>query len=370
MDGKELARRIVDARNRAGFTQAQLAEAANLSRDVVANIETDRRRVSALDLAAIARGLGVGIDWLLTDPPPSVAAYRSNLQPSAPSRPIDALLETLLRDVNFVSAQSPNRIPSLRGGEGRLMSRDDAEAFADEARREAGLDPTEPVKRVADAAFALGVLVFSADPREAAAPEGAAAEANACGVAVVNGTLAVGRRRLVAAHEIAHLLTRDGYRVDWDTDQVSGDITESRCDQFARAFLLPAVATRERLTGLAELDRVNARNAIVRVASEYAVDMSTLARRLEDLALIDHAGGGRIRGYRTVQSDIVELDLHVGSDLAAPSAPRGYQKIVLDLYRSETVTDDRAIALLHGGFTEADLPDRDPLPEDAIRSLL
>ena len=90
----------------------------------------------------------------------------------------------------------------------------------------------------------------------------------------------------------------------------------------------------------------------------------------EDLALIDHAGGGRIRGYRTVQSDIVELDLHVGSDLAAPSAPRGYQKIVLDLYRSETVTDDRAIALLHGGFTEADLPDRDPLPEDAIRSLL
>ena len=34
----------------------------------------------------------------------------------------------------------------------------------DEARREAGLKQ-QAVKRVADAAFALGVLVFSADPR-------------------------------------------------------------------------------------------------------------------------------------------------------------------------------------------------------------
>lgn len=60
-----LGRRIAEARAMAGMTQASLAGAISLDRTAVSKIESGRRQVTSLELAAIARNLGRPIEWFL-----------------------------------------------------------------------------------------------------------------------------------------------------------------------------------------------------------------------------------------------------------------------------------------------------------------
>ncbi len=57
------------------------------------------------------------------------------------------------------------------------------------------------------------------------------------GVALVNGCLHVGRRRLAVVHELAHYLFADEYTVDWKIAEDAADTWEARLDRFARAML-------------------------------------------------------------------------------------------------------------------------------------
>lgn len=118
------------------------------------------------------------------------------------------------------------------------------------------------------------------------------------------------------------------------------------------------------------LSREELRTAAVRTASEYRVDMSTLARRLLDLGLVDHGTANQVRGVRTTRADIVELNLVVTDELSPPCLPRAYERAVLRLYREETVSPARAIDLLLDTWDEASLPPLPRLPEDAIWSFV
>jgi Zn-dependent peptidase ImmA (M78 family)/DNA-binding XRE family transcriptional regulator len=55
---EELARRLREAREKSGFTQEQVAKALGLVRPVIAQIEAGKRKVSSLELAALARLYG------------------------------------------------------------------------------------------------------------------------------------------------------------------------------------------------------------------------------------------------------------------------------------------------------------------------
>jgi transcriptional regulator with XRE-family HTH domain len=61
----ELGRRVRDARSDAGVTQAHLAEAIQMTRSSVANLEAGRQRVPLHLLFAIADSLGVEAHSLL-----------------------------------------------------------------------------------------------------------------------------------------------------------------------------------------------------------------------------------------------------------------------------------------------------------------
>lgn len=56
---KEVGARIADVRRQNGLSQAQLAERAGFSQQMIGDYETGRRRIPACNLAAIADALGV-----------------------------------------------------------------------------------------------------------------------------------------------------------------------------------------------------------------------------------------------------------------------------------------------------------------------
>lgn len=360
-----MGRRVAEARTRAGLTQAQLAAAISLDRSALTKIENGTRRVSALELARIAVQLQERIEWFVTDPVPSIVSHRNLLEPGVTSSAIDRIAERAARHVEFVLRHDDRwNLPASVELE-RPESADQTERVAVRARALLGLDEVEPFLEVAPAVASLGLLAFSfnlgpeaADAASILLPRG--------GVAVINGHLHVGRRRLALAHEIGHHLFADDYTVDWRIAAQGDDAGwEARLDRFARAMLLPPVGLRVRWTEWRERGD-NLRTTAVRIASTFRVDMSTLARRLLELAMVSPAEANQVRTVRTTRADIVDLNLLVSDELAAPWLARPYLKSVFRLYRDETVSSERALDLLFDTWDEADLPPLPTLSEQAI----
>lgn len=65
-------------------------------------IENGGRRVTAFELSEIARVLNRRLEWFLTEPTQAIVSHREREGTSR--RAIDALLETLTREVEFVAS--------------------------------------------------------------------------------------------------------------------------------------------------------------------------------------------------------------------------------------------------------------------------
>ncbi len=356
VDAEALGRRIAEARGRAGLTQAELAAAVSLDRSVLTKIELGSRRVSALELAQFADALHTRIEWFVEDAPEALISHRNTQEPGAPSPAIDTWIERIARDVEFVLANDDRLRLAMPSGRTAPATADDAEALAADARSLLGLDDTEPCRQLADKLAELGLLVFALDLGTESADAATILLASG-GVAVINGSMRVGRRRLALAHEFGHFLVADEYTVDWRVaEQTNPERGESLLDRFARALLLPALGVRQAWQScLGEEDR-DLRSTAVRMASTYQVDMTTLARRLSELGLIGSDEASQIRSTRTTRADIVEMDLFVGDELSPPALPRVYERSVLRLFRAETISAARALDLLLDTWEEDALP--------------
>ncbi|HET8660639.1 MAG TPA: XRE family transcriptional regulator [Micromonosporaceae bacterium] len=362
VDGETIGRRVADARARAHLTQADLARAVGLERSALAKIEVGARRVSALELARIAEQTGEAFEWFVTDPPLPIISYRSGTG-SATTSSIDRFVEQVARNVELLQSLRQLgvvELEPLRAPENLAQ----AVRLAATARDMLGLDPVGPIADLVNPIAAFGLFAFSED-LGADAPDAATTLLERGGVSVINSSRAVGRRRLALAHELGHYLLADEYTVDWRVGAwTDAQRTEWLIDAFARALLLPAEPLSQEWVELNARESV--RVAAVRIASEYRVDMSTLAARLADLNLADSDDLSTVRATTTTRADIIEHDLVVTHDLAGTTLPRRYEKAVLAAYRSEQISADRAIDLLHGTVNEAGLPALPPVNESEI----
>jgi Zn-dependent peptidase ImmA (M78 family)/DNA-binding XRE family transcriptional regulator len=365
VDPVALGQRIAEARQRAGLTQADLAAAVSVDRSAIAKIETAGRRVTALELARIADVVDERIEWFVTDPPPNVVSYRNLHELGAASSTIDRTIERVARNVEFVLAQDERWSLAAAETLRRPDASEEAESSAAHVRQTLGLPGQDPALEIARNAERLGLLVFSFD----LGPDGADAASILLpqgGIAVTNGSLRVGRRRLACAHEVGHYVFADPYTVDWRVAEKEDNAAwETRLDRFARAFLLPGSGLRQYWTEAAQTG-ADLRTAAVVAASRFRVDMSTLARRLIELGLVSADDAARICAVRTMKADIVELGLVVQDELAAPELPRSYIQAVFRLYRNEIISAARATDLLFDTWAEEDLPPLPPLPDSAI----
>ena len=360
-----MGQRIAEARGRAGQTQAELASAISLDRSVLAKIETGKRRVSALELARIADALDERVEWFVTETPAAILSHRNVQEPGAPSPTIDRIVERITRNVEF-TAEHDDRLHVTSPA---TLDRPDtvaaSERSATQARALLGLEPDEPFRHMSDRLAEIGLLAFAFESGSDAA-DAASILLRAGGVAVVNGSLHVGRRRLALGHELGHYLFADEYNVDWRiAERDESDVWESRLDRFARAVLLPAIGLWTRWSQLRESDD-DLRTTAVKIASEFSVDMSTLSRRLLELGHVDQTEAKTIRGIRTTRADIIEFNLNVCHELAPPALPRRYEQSILRLYKDEVISAARATELLFDTLAEDDLPPLPPVPEGHI----
>ena len=67
MDYKRLGERIREERRKLGFTQAQLAEAVDISDTYMGSIERGERSLTLDTLVRLVNRLGVTVDYLLAD---------------------------------------------------------------------------------------------------------------------------------------------------------------------------------------------------------------------------------------------------------------------------------------------------------------
>ncbi|MBK8463282.1 MAG: ImmA/IrrE family metallo-endopeptidase [Nigerium sp.] len=215
-------------------------------------------------------------------------------------------LEQALSDTALLVELGHVSLPARPGVLDRPGTVREAEALAAVARQWCELDDRSPATDLTNAVLIVGLLAF-AEPMASFA-DAATASNGSWGVALINGTNHVGRRRLSLVHELGHYLFDDGYVEDFRIDAPEQDQHEARLDRFARAFLLPADAVSKRWN---ELHPTGLRQAAVLLASAFRVDMSTLARRLHtDLGLVDAPTADQIRKISTNQADIVENDLY------------------------------------------------------------
>ncbi len=354
------------------MTQDELASAVSLDRSALAKVEGGVRRVSALELARIADELGERIEWFIMETPPAVVSHRNVQGHAEATSAIDRLIERLAWNVEFVAKHGKDlpgiRVEAMR----RPASRQAADQMAADVRRKLGLDDEEPFYRISEAVAELGLYAFCFDLGSDAADAASLLLAQG-GVALVNGRLQVGRRRIALAHELGHFMIADEYSVDWRILSGNESALEARLDEFARALLLPEKGIvnywRSVIEAVVEDDDA-LRIAAVKSASKFRVDMSTLSKRLRDLRVVSHEEAARIREFRTSRADIVDFNLIPEDELSAPHLPRLYEEGVLNLFRSEIVTAARATDLLFDAWAEEELPELPTVPEGAIWDLI
>lgn len=358
-----IGERVAEARAEAGLTQAQLASVVGIDRSALAKIENGARRVSATELVAIARELRRRVEWFVDPGPDAIVSYRAS-KPGIAVQAIDFELNKIVRYVEFVAAESPELVEQQPEAVSRPQSFSQADTLATFARTTLGLRDDEPAYDLASLVQAVGLLPFSVHLGEGA--DAGTVLLRAGGVTVINGDLRPGRRRLALAHELGHYLIADPYTTDWRVSSSDAEALEARLDRFARAFLLPELDLRSQWREWIEAPDETLRDAAVRAGSHYRVDMATLSRRLGELKLVSNDQETAIRQVRTKRADIVEKNLITHDELAPVSLPRPYERAVLGLYRSETVTADRSLELLLNTFDRDSLPDLPTVPESEI----
>ncbi|MEW2545927.1 XRE family transcriptional regulator [Streptomyces sp. NPDC047002] len=362
VDARMLGERIRDARKRVDMSQEDLGRAVGLERTVVNKIEGGFRKVTALELSDIAAVLDVRMSAFFEEPTPALVSHRSSQGLDTVDSQIDTLLAKLAGEVEFIDGLGVGElgldaadvvaqvgiVPPVTGSE--------AEKLAAGARALMKVPEGDPIYRLSDRVAGIGLLAFSRDIGKDTADAGTVLLRRG-GVSLVNSHMKVGRRRLALAHELGHYLIADDYTVDWRVAaHPDRDVpVESRLDRFARALLLPAAEVGRKWQE--EVALRDERGAAILLASRFRVDMATLATRLKELGLADAETTEAVRGFRTTQTDIVEMNLNVPlEELEGTEVPRNFALAVLQLVRGERISRDRALELLQGTFDEGDLP--------------
>ncbi|WP_229071028.1 helix-turn-helix domain-containing protein [Actinoplanes sp. DH11] len=371
IDARTLGERIREARKRADLSQEELGREAGLDRTAVNKVESGVRKVTALELSDIAAALGVRMSVFFEEPTPALVAHRSSQGLDTADSQIDALLASFAHDVEFVASLGVEELgldaadAVTHAGITHPSTNAEAEALAGRARTLMGVGAQEPLRRLSECVSGVGLLAFSRDIGRDTADAGTVLLRRG-GVCLVNSHMKVGRRRLALAHELGHYLVADDYTVDWRVADHSDRAVpmESRLDRFARALLLPEAAVTQ--LWQEKTTRFGERETAIVLASEFRVDMATLATRVKELSLADSEAVAAVRQYRTTKADIIELNLNVGpEELRQTTIPRPFARAVLRLLRDERISRERALELLQGTIDEADLPPvRDRRPDE------
>ncbi|QSB15152.1 ImmA/IrrE family metallo-endopeptidase [Natronosporangium hydrolyticum] len=334
---ERLSARIREAMRAAGLTQVELANAAEMDPTALNKALMGRRGLKSLEVALIAEALGQSTDALLADDDMAVSppAFAARLQVVASPAVEKAMawaeqlreVDRLLNELGYPET-SPLRleVPPATGDPVRQ-----GERLAATMRQQAAVGAAD-LPQGADQLAAWAERAFGIDVCMTALPvglDGLALSDGRLRLALVSTGVAATRQRFTIAHEICHLACGDGATFTLD-ENVFGERTpeERRANAFAAAFLMPAEAIEQAITGRAITAAV-----VSDLLGRFRVSLDAFAFRLHNLNIVDAAGRDRVRSMYsqvTLRPGRVD-DLQARNDRRAPG---GLLKRVMAAYHA------------------------------------
>ena len=339
-----LGARIREFRERLGIQGQELALRVELDPSAISNIERGKRGVKSDELAAIAKALGVSALALLEE---DSLLGRLPVAPRASSGTLvkgDVLARlTGLAELHEVLAEFgiPARYLDLSPidtsrwlatapeAAALMMHKLDIEAT--------GEDRFLALVRSIENTLGIDVLV---EQRETEGVLGASVTDPEFSLIFVNGNQQIARALFTLAHELGHVIARDGRSLILDDDLIARSDSERFANAFAAAMLLPEDEVRKEIPR----DDVPDAMTLCRLLDHWGTSFETLVYRLHNLRIINAAGRDRFRslGLRGLVAQIDDENLasrlmarvgltparHVPSLLAA-RASSGYRQGVI-----------------------------------------
>jgi transcriptional regulator with XRE-family HTH domain len=303
--------RIRDLRERAGVQSKELAGRLGIDPGAMSNIERGKRGVKAQELAIIAEVLNVSPlaildeDSLLSRLP---VAPRAAVGTDVPTTAFERLVA--LSELHEVLAQGGiPASPCLVGAPTVNISRwlPAAQTLAAWASNELkGVSPGD--QRFAGLVAAipehLGIDVFV----EPGSGElcGASVIDDEFSLIFVNSDQPTPRALFTMAHELGHILSKEGDTLTIDVDLVAHSDLERFANAFAACFLMPKAEIQEELGG-----QQPTAESLSRLLERFGVSFESLIFRLHNLGLIDADGRDRLRslGLKGLVSNIADKQL-------------------------------------------------------------
>ena len=293
-----IGRQIRRLREAAGLRAADLAGALGVDASAVSNLEHDRRSVRADELGAIADFLGVSQlailepDSLLGRLP---VAHRTNGDGTASQNSTMRL--TALAELHQVLNDGGHPAPSCTDEPPPRDSRwlQHANALADWAQQRVaptanGDDRLTELATAIEAKLCVDVMVESLGED---APLGLSVTDSEFLFILVNADQLRSRALFTLAHELGHILNRDGTTINIDRDLRARSDEERLANAFAAAFLMPEPEIRETID---EYGR--GAESLARMLVGFGVSYETLIYRLHNLRIINAEGRDRLRKTR------------------------------------------------------------------------
>ncbi len=349
----DVGERVRAARLAAGLTQEELGARAGLERTMIVKIESGDRRIDAMELIRLSSALQVPVDFLLR-PMPVVLSHRASAvtedadtEVARESGRLDLALVAWLHEVQQLVELGVLQPGSLLTAEAAVDSRDAARDLALWVREQLGLG-LDAIESLVDLCERAGQYVLVAD----IPGEGASVVEGDVAVAVASLEGDPGRRRATAAHELGHLVIGDEYSSDLGVHASRAD-REALLDAFAAELLLPSqVLTEER--GASE---AIGRDQLIGLAARYRTSWSLAIRQAAQAGVLSAQARRDWGRSPPTRSEFMEA---VGwapqPDLEAIRVPPRYAHAVMEAWRKGALTATRAVELMHGQITAADLP--------------
>ncbi|CAA9291319.1 MAG: hypothetical protein AVDCRST_MAG41-4385 [uncultured Corynebacteriales bacterium] len=351
MDKQALGARIARAREEAGMTQDGLGNTVHLDRTAISRLEKGERKLSVLELVAVAQALGRPLAYFVDDPVPAAVSRRADAaQAHETTRLLDAEIEDFAADVRIL-VDLGLISPIERPADARTPAdHDDTERLARDLRQHLGL-AADPIDDLGATCERLGLYTFSAALGVGGADGGCVEvgdERRAVGAAVINGEAPGGRRRMTLAHELGHWVCGDAY-----DRQASAD-SERMISSFAIHFLAPragVTAVWHRHADWSNRDRALA------VGASFRLSWSANLGQLMNLGLLGREEFRALNADEPHAGDYLRLGgLRWQEELARPYVSPGFTAACLNGYVSGRLTAARTMELLRGTLPAGELP--------------
>ncbi|MEQ8399297.1 XRE family transcriptional regulator [Thalassobaculum sp.] len=337
--------RLELARKRAGYSLRGLSEAlgGEPSHQAIRKYERGEMSPSSGVLVAMARTLGVSVDFLMSDEVRSLEGveFRKLSISSAKDR---ARVEAEVMDQvdryliveEILGLNSAHWDPPVAME--RLASEDAAEELADRVRNSWDLGH-DPIPNLTELLEEHGLKVF-------VVPLPAAVSGLTCWVArdrgerlpviVVNRGHGLERRRFTLAHELGHRL------IDLD----SAVKVERAANRFAGAFLVPGRHLRDRVSVLGSVRRLVSPAEIMRLKRLYRVSAAAMLMRLGQIEVLSesavrYAFQTFARGWRKEEPNPLESE-----GIPLRELPKRFEQLCYWALAERLIVPSRAAELL------------------------